>query len=343
MPLTEKENFMMVIRGETPEWVPRYAMFGVDPYATKPPACSSVMCSAIPFNFGDGKGYTDIFGVEYVATEETGWQFLPKPGRFILDDVRKWRDVVKLPDLTNIDWAEVAKKDMENSPINMADYAMMYGGVGAGGFFMPLMNMMGFTNGLLAMAEEPETVEEMFDFLAEWYCFGIKNTIDRYPVDIFSLVDDIAAMKSPFVSPSMYRKLIKPYAARTAKFAQDRGIPSMMHCCGRCEDFLEDWRGFGVNSWNPAQVYNDLDGIKKKYGNSMVLIGCWDSQGEAGKIEAPEDLVRQAVRDTIDRYGAGGGFMFWGSVYGSPDNPWTESKKKWITEEYEAYRSHPYK
>jgi hypothetical protein len=79
----------------------------------------------------------------------------------------------------------------------------------------------------------------------------------------------------------------------------------MMHCCGRCEDFIEDWMSFGVSSWNPAQVMNDLAGIKKKYGNKMALIGCWDSSGPASWSGSSEDLVRQAVRDCIDRYAPG--------------------------------------
>jgi hypothetical protein len=39
--MTEKENFLKVIRGETPAWVPRW-YGGIDPYATKPPSSISV-------------------------------------------------------------------------------------------------------------------------------------------------------------------------------------------------------------------------------------------------------------------------------------------------------------
>jgi uroporphyrinogen-III decarboxylase len=205
------------------------------------------------------------------------------------------------------------------------------------------MNMMGFTNGLIAMYEEPESVHELFDYLADWYSIGIKNCIDRFPVDIFTVGDDTAAQKNPFISPQTYRELIKPYVTRISQFAMDRGLPVMMHDCGRCEDSIDDWRDFGVKSWNPAQIYNDLDSIKKKYGNSLVLIGCWDSQGEAGYIDASEDVVRQAVRDTIDRFAPGGGFMFWGSIYGAVDDPRVDNKRKWMTDEYERYREHPYK
>lgn len=343
--LSEKENFMRVINGETPEWVPRYTM-GPDPYAKKPPPSTGVMSSVIPRVPTEGRGFIDIFGVEFVATKETGWMSLPKPGKFVMDDISKWRDIVKLPDLTGIDWDAVCKKDVGNMPADPNDAAVMYsgvGGMGGGGFFMPLMNMMGFTNGLMTIFEEPELVHEMFDYMADWYCYGIENTIDRLPVDVFMVSDDTATATNPFISPEMYREMIKPYVARTAKYAVDRGIPVMMHNCGRCEDSIDDWRDFGVTSWNPAQIVNDLDGIKKKYGNSLVLIGCWDSTGPVGWPHATEDFVRQTVRDTIDRYAAGGGFMFWGSVYGPEGDEETENKRRWITEEYEAYRETPYK
>jgi hypothetical protein len=54
-------------------------------------------------------------------------------------------------------------------------------------------------------------------------------------------------------------------------------------------------------------------------------------------------VVRQAVRDTIDRYGKGGGFMFWGSTYGPVGDQELENRRRWMTTEYEAYRDHPYR
>jgi hypothetical protein len=338
--MTEKENFMKVIKGETPEWVPRY-YGGKDPYATKPQQTAGIMSSAIPTTIiNKGKGRVDVFGVEYVATEDTGWQQLPVPGKFIMDDVRYWRNVVRLPDLSGIDWDYMCKKDMEKLNKEAQESALTYG---AGGFFMPLMNMMGFTEGLCALAEEPEAVKEMLDYMCNWYCAILEKTMDRYPVDIFTVGDDTAAANNPFISPACYREIFKPYMMRVTQIARDRGLPIMMHDCGRCEDFIDDWMDFGVCAWNPAQITNDLDGIKKKYGNKMVLVGCWDSSGPAAWLDAPEELVRQAVRDTIDRYASGGGFMFWGSTYGPADAEWLANKRKWMTSEYEAYREKPYK
>jgi hypothetical protein len=338
--MTEKENFIRTIKGETPEWVPRY-FAGTDPYATKPQQCAGILSSAIPGTvINKGMGRVDVFGVEYVATQDTGWQQLPVPGKFIMDDVRYWRNVVRLPDIKGIDWDYMCKKDVEKMSPAAREAAITYG---AGGFFMPLMNLMGFTEGLCALAEEPEAVKEMMDYLCTWYCAILEKTMDRYPVDIFTVGDDTAAAQNPFISPECYRDIFKPYMMRVTKIARDRGLPIMMHDCGRCEDFIPDWVDFGVCAWNPAQVSNDLLGIKKKYGNKMVLVGCWDSQGPAGYIGCTEELMRQAVRDTIDKYAEGGGFMFWGSTYGPPEDVELQNRRKWMTSEYEAYREKPYK
>jgi uroporphyrinogen-III decarboxylase len=187
------------------------------------------------------------------------------------------------------------------------------------------------------MYEEPELVMELYEYLSDFYCTVYENQLKYWGdlIDVFNITDDTATATNPFISPERYQRMVKPYHARLGKFAQDRGIHAQMHNCGRCEDFIDDWIDFGIDSWNPAQIVNDLDGIKLKYGNKMVLIGCWDSQGPVGWPYSGEEVVKKAVHK-------GGGFMFYGSSYGLDDEP-TENKKKWITEAYEDYRADPYK
>jgi uroporphyrinogen-III decarboxylase len=106
----------------------------------------------------------------------------------------------------------------------------------------------------------------------------LRKSIPAYKPELVCITDDTCTARNPFISKDMYRKLVKPFHARLGKIVLEAGLPVMMHCCGRCEDFIEDWRDFGVTVWNPAQTKNDLEGIKKKYGNSLVLVGCWDSR-----------------------------------------------------------------
>jgi len=332
--MTERENLMRVINGKEPAWVPRKGalQYGYDPENHK----VSYMQAApviFPVKYGPSGGRMDVFGVEFEAADGTGGMELPLPNKFILDDITKWRDVIKAPSLDGIDWETVAKKsiahiDRRETAVGMPTHI---------GYFQHVINFMGFTNGLIALIQEPEEVMALCEYLADYYEIIARNLVTHIRPDIFCITDDTATALNPFFSREIYQKLFKPYHARLGKIACDLDLPIDMHNCGRCEDFIDDWREFGVVCWNPAQVINDLAGIKKKYGNSLVLNGCWDSTGPAGWLGSDEELVRQAVRDCIDAYAPGGGFCFWASFYGRDDDEQAKAHALWITDEYNKY------
>ena len=326
--LTEKENLLMTLRGEVPEWVPR----NMYPSPGHPPASAGCGPSFLNARRTPQGGF-DIWGVEFVTTADTGGMAIPKPGKFILDDITKWRDVIKAPDISDIDWETMAKKDLARIDRSQTAVSAMV----HVGYFQSLCNFMGFNEGLMAMIEEPEEVYELFEYMSSFWVQICSKIRDYYKPDIWGVTDDTATATNPFISPETYRKLVKPFHAREAAFGVEMGIPIDMHNCGRCEDFIDDWLDFGITCWNPAQTMNDLAGIKKKYGNRLVLEGCWDSSGPAGWPGATEEVVKQAVRDTIDAYAPGGGFVFWASTYGAPDDEDFLNRKRWITEEYDAY------
>jgi hypothetical protein len=329
--MTEKENFLKVIRGEIPEWLPRYGTF------PNPLSGCNASALAAPSFYGerrnpDGSGF-DIWGVEYTPTDSTGGNPLPTPDRFILKDITKWRDVIKAPDISHIDWEKMSAQDLKK--INRDEVVVEMGT--HVGYFQQLMNFMGFTEGLTAMFEEPDEVFALYSYMADFYDEVARKTAEYYKPDIFSITDDTATSINPFISTNMYRELVKPFHARLGKVAQEFNLPVNMHNCGRCEDFIEDWFDFGVCMWNPAQVMNDLVGIKKKYGDRLTLIGCWDSSGPPGWPGASEELVRSEVRKCIDTFAPGGRFCFWGSVYGPTGDEEVERRAGWLTDEYKNY------
>ena len=114
--MTERENFRRLLAGEMPEYIPAYDMPNWRFYPT--------------FDHQrlnrDGSGF-DIYGVEYVSSPEADGGAMSKPGVYILDDITKWRDVIKTPDLSGIDWEKVVKKDVEwrdpaNNPLLLATH-----------------------------------------------------------------------------------------------------------------------------------------------------------------------------------------------------------------------------
>jgi uroporphyrinogen-III decarboxylase len=193
------------------------------------------------------------------------------------------------------------------------------------------------------MHEEQEAVHELLDYLMSWYEPLVIKSLDVFKPDILNFADDTATKDYPFFSVEMYREYFKPFYARLAKHATDRGIWIAFHNCGRCEDFIPDMIDFGVRYWNPAQTTNDLLGIKEKYKGKLVICGGYDYVPPVGR-DPTEEEVRQSVRDAIDKYAPGGGYVFMGGIMISADNPELSKKlSDWLADEAYTYGSDFYK
>ena len=300
--MTERENFKLLLSGEMPEFIPCYDMFNWRFYPS--------------FDRGgfkpDGSGF-DCFGVEYATAAEADGAALPKPGCHILDDITKWRDIIKTPDLSQIDWEKAVKLDVEkrdgaNKPLLLATH---------NGYFQALMKFMGFENGLCAMYEEPEEVAALFEYLGDYY-IEVQKQYTRYGNLLgLNLTDDTATALNPFVSMDMYRKLLKPAYKRHTDLALNDGLYITIHNCGRCEDQIEDWLELGISGWDPAQTSNDLLGIKAKYGRRLAIIGGWDSSGPATWQSSSDEILIETLETYLEQMAPNGGFCFAAAVMGA--------------------------
>ncbi len=323
--LTEKENLMRMLNGELPEYLPRYDF---------------MWYTGIPmFSKPDKDGVvTDAFGMRHITSKESMGGYMPMPGQIFLEDITKWRDVVKTPDESDRDWEAMARdalkdRDWEHNPVVAMN----------GDYFVTLMNMMGFVGGLCAMVEEPEEVYALFDYLSAFYLRREEALIKYFHLDVYSIADDTAAMRAPFIDVETYRRLVKPFHKREAEMALNAGVKVQMHDCGKCESFIDDWLDIGVSAWDPAQVSNDLDGIKKKYGRRLVIVGGWDNQGPISYPTTPDEELAEALRAYIDRFAPDGGFCYRPGVVGSRGEEIFDRKMKLTKTVYDEYGRDWYK
>ena len=327
--LNAKENFLRILSGEMPEYIPKYDMIGW--------LCR---CS-VRFGGGtreDGTPFND-YGVEFTNVDAANGAGLPTPGKFILTDIADWPKYIHHPDIpTDVDWEAVAKKDIEafdrrEKPLIMS----------SGDYFQGLMAFMGFTEGLCAMYESPEDVYALFEYMHAYNIAREKIFLQYYKPDVWYLLDDNATRLNPFISPEMNRQLVIPFQREQAALALDAGCKVMMHDCGRCEDFIPDWLDMGITGWDPAQIDNDLLGIKEKYGRKLALIGCWDSQGEVSWPETPDSVLIDALTEYVDTYAPGGAFAWTAGVMGAKGDTVAEQKRELIKQFYEDYAKPWYK
>jgi hypothetical protein len=296
------------MNGEVPQHVVLYSYYGQLAGVPEPPPSMGVGLAPLGGNRANSERPTDLWGVPYTSVEEVGGFSLPTPNDFILEDITKWRDVIKVPEhVKNVDWKAAAEEALKNLPFDRETTSLWYGP--GGGTFMNLMNMMGFTNGLCAMLEEPDEVKELFQFFFDFYMPIAKQVIDVIKPDVISLGDDAASERNPFISPLMYREFLIPIFREYAYLAVERGLPVNMHLCGRGEDFIPDLIRIGVNCWEPVQLSNDIESLQARYGRSLVIGGGWEGRGRLTEMDVTDEEIRLSVREAFDKYARNGGYM----------------------------------
>ena len=339
---TPKQMYLDMAKGIQPDRLLQYC-YMPNPYAKYPLTCMNTNTSVLAHKPTENGELVDIWGVPYVTTRETGYSPLPKPGVFILKDIADWRDVIKAPDISNVDWAAVAEKDLANLAAMGVDREQTAVGLMTHlGYFQQIMSFMGFEEGLCAMFEDPEEMKALVDYMSDFYCTVIDNIIDLYKPDFLQLTDDLATEKAPFMSLQQYRTIFRPaYEALIAR-AKARNIPVAVHCCGNCTMFIDDWMEMGITYWDPAQLSNDIVAIQKKYGDKLVICGAFDMSGALTDLSCTEEMFKDFTRKTIDRYTAQGMYCIDGWLFCDPDDTERNLRNKWITEVTEEYGKDAY-
>ena len=332
--LSEKENFLRVVRGEDPEYVPVYTMGmlrGGEGVAT-----DTIISPDFLMQFITNPDHTDVWGVKYIPVNEANGAVIPDNTKFILDDITKWRDIIKAPDISHMDWEKMHREELKSKNIDRSQTVVLLNAMG--GIFQDLMAFMGFTNGLCAFYEEPDEVHALYEYLTDFYCEVAVKYMDVSNPDIFSLFDDTAAWANPFISLEMFREFLLPHYARIAKLAVDRGIPVSFHNCGLCQAFLDDYVDIGVSMWDPAQTCNDLAGIKKKYGRKLAIVGGWDARDNLLSDTVTYEEIYAYTKGQFDLLAPGGGYMFAGGFLGAIGDENIASKNAMLNKAVEELR-----
>jgi uroporphyrinogen decarboxylase len=131
-------------------------------------------------------------------------------------------------------------------------------------------------------------------------------------IDIIKIGDDLGMQERLLISPRMYRQFLKPLHAEFISFIKERTQAKVFfHTDGDVFDLIQDFIEIGVDILNPVQTsagrMSDLEGLKSRYGKSIVFCGAIDTQ-KVLPFGTPAE-VRREVRRVINLLGKGGGYM----------------------------------
>ena len=195
------------------------------------------------------------------------------------------------------------------------------------GFDVTHSHMMGTDTTLIAMMEEPELVQDMFDTYLD-RCEKLFTRIwdAGYHFDQMWWWDDMGYKGTTFFSPAMYRNLLQPYHTRGVKWAHDHGIFAELHSCGDVMTLVPDIVATGVDALNPLEVKAGMDSLqlKKEFGDKLVLHGGINAQ-QWPNAEA----VIAEINEKIPILKQNGGYIF-SSDHSIPDDVSLENMKRII-------------
>ncbi len=124
---------------------------------------------------------------------------------------------------------------------------------------------------------------------------------------------DFGTQRGPFISPAAYRDLFKPYHRRVNDLIHARtGWKTFIHSCGSVYDFLPDFIEAGFDVLNPVQcsaAKMDPRTLKREFGRRLVFWGGGVDTQRTLPFGTPDEVYRE-VRERIEIFGEGGGFVF---------------------------------
>ena len=136
--------------------------------------------------------------------------------------------------------------------------------------------MVGTETLLIAMHEEPEWVQDMFETYLN-SCIALQQRIwdAGYRFDCINWPDDMGYKNTTFFSNDMYRRLLKPSHRRAVDWAHAKGIYAHLHSCGDIMTRVPDLIDIGIDALNPLEVKAGMDPakLKREYGDRLVLHG----------------------------------------------------------------------
>lgn len=223
-------------------------------------------------------------------------------------------------DLRQIDaWAEQARRLHENT-----DYAVIAEHPVLGVFEIGCW-MFGFEDYLYRCAAEPEVVHAFSQRILALQ----KRTIEIYYgalghyIDCTTSGDDFGTQRSTFISPEMFRELVKPYFKERVQYTR-RFTDAFFkhHTCGSVYTLIPDLIDCDVDILNPIQpgvFMMEHERLKADFGDRIAFWGGVDTQHLLPTASPAE--VRAEVQRILSIMDRDGGYIFAPAHTIQPDVP----------------------
>jgi hypothetical protein len=124
---------------------------------------------------------------------------------------------------------------------------------------------------------------------------------------------DFGTQRGPFISTAAYRELFKPFHIRINQFIhQYTTWKTFIHSCGSIYALIPDFIEAGFDILNPVQcsaAEMEPRRLKREFGKQITFWGGGANTQQTLPFGTPDEVYKE-VRERIDIFNDGGGFVF---------------------------------
>ncbi len=288
--MNAKENLLRAINHDHPLWVPNSMENSIQFF---PPVVERPKTT--------GK---DAFGVKWGIDSKAKGGTYPVHNGHTISDICNWREQITIPDIEQLDWSEIIEQveSIDRNEHLLSGFFEM-------GLFERSYLLLSMEEALIAYLAEPDHMNQMLAAIADYKIALIRKFNEVADLDLVWYGDDWGTQENLFVSPEIWRKIIKPHTQRIYNCIKECGAIVGQHSCGMIEPIFGDMVEMGAKIWNPCQPCNDLAGLKKRFSGQIAFCGGIDSQFVLDRAGVTPEEVRAEVRKRIDELADGGGYV----------------------------------
>ncbi len=159
--------------------------------------------------------------------------------------------------------------------LRQRDFPIRLGGT-YGGFLGFPRQIMGLTNYVLTLYDDPGLIHDICDTFLEFLCAYYGRIMQEVTVDCLLIWEDMAGKQGPLVSPAHFREFMAPRYRKLTAFARDMGVDIILvDSDGAVETLIPLFIESGITGMYPFEraAGNDLERIRETYPDFQLLGG----------------------------------------------------------------------
>jgi hypothetical protein len=207
-------------------------------------------------------------------------------------------------------------------------------GLPHGFMYMRLFYLRGFEELMVDFAEEPPELQMLIDIVLDYNMRQLELELKEGVPPIKYFGDDLGMQDRLPISPSRWRKYLKPCFARILGRCREAGAYTYLHSDGHYYEIIPDLKDCGLNVVNPQIRANGLDNLARVCRGKICVD--LDLDRQMFPFCTPRDIDRH-VREAVEALGLPEGGL-WLSAECGPDVPLENIEAICVAlEKYRAY------